>query len=85
MDPQLHGYDLRRMVPALDVPIYFFVGRVDTTFGVSIQQEYEQQLRDSDGKHFVLFAESTHWPHLEQPADFLAEMRKVREQTWTPR
>lgn len=85
LDPQLHGYDMRRMVPTLQVPIYFFVGRVDTTFGVSIQQEYARRLRDPAGKHFVLFAESTHWPHIEQPEDFLAEMRKVRADTWRPR
>ncbi len=85
LDPQLHAYDLRRLVPALGVPIYFFVGRVDTTFGVSLQQEYARQLRDPAGKHFVLFAKSTHWPHLEQPADFLAEMLKVKAQTWRAR
>ena len=85
LDPQLHGYDLRRMAPSLDVPVYFFVGREDTTFGVSVQQEYFRLLHDPAGKHFLLFAKSTHWPHLEQPDDFLAEMQKVRAQTWRPR
>ena len=85
LDPQLHGYNLRRTVPSLDAPVYFFVGREDTTFGVSVQQEYFRQLRDRAGKRFVLFAKSTHWPHLEQPGDFLEEMRKVRAETWRPR
>ena len=85
LDPQLHSYDLRQMAPSLDAPVYFFVGREDTTFGVSIQQEYFRLLHDRAGKHFVLFAKSTHWPHLEQPGDFLAEMQKVRSQTWHPR
>ena len=84
LDPQLHGYDLRRMVPELDVPFYIFTGRDDTTFGVSIQQEYIRQIRAPAGKQLVLFSDSTHWPHLEQPADFLSEMLKVRARTWRP-
>ncbi len=80
--PQLHGIDLRQMVPRLDVPIYLFVGRGDATFGVTIQDEYLNKLIDPAGKHFVLFDGSTHWPHLEQPAEFLEAMRQVRAQTW---
>ena len=84
LDPQLHAYDLRRLVRRVDVPIYFFVGERDATFGLSIQQEYYRQLIAPRGKHFVLFPESTHWPHLEQPGAFLAAMRQVRAQTWKP-
>lgn len=80
--PQLHGFDLRRSVPRLGVPIYLFVGRQDATFGVTIQDEYLRGLRDPAGKHLVLFEDSTHWPHLEQPAEFLEAMRRVRAQTW---
>ena len=80
--PQLHGYDLRQAVPRLDVPVYLFVGRGDATFGVTIQDEYLDGLIDPAGKHFVLFDNSTHWPHLEQPAEFLTAMRRVRAQTW---
>ncbi len=81
LDPQLHGYDLRRLVPELDVPIYFFVGREDTTFGVTMQQEYFRALNDPRGKEFVLFRDSTHWPHLEQPAEFEVQMEHVRAHT----
>ena len=84
LDPQLHGYDLRRLVPSLAVPVYFFVGREDTTFGVSLQQEYFRRLADRRGKRFVLFRDSTHWPHLEQPVAFQAEMERVRAETWPP-
>ena len=83
LDPQLHGYDLRRLVPRIDVPIYFFVGEQDSTFGVSIQQEYYRRLIAPHGKHFMIFDESTHWPHLEQPGAFVSAMRQVRTQTWT--
>ena len=82
LDPQLHGYDLRLLVPALRVPIYFFVGREDTTFGVTLQQEYFRALVDPRGKQFILFRDSTHWPHLEQPAAFETQMERVRAQTW---
>ena len=84
LDPQLHGYDLRRLVPEVATPIYFFVGRDDATFGVTLQQEYFHSLIAPRGKRFVLFADSNHWPHLEQPANFLAEMREVRARTWKP-
>ncbi len=82
--PQLHGLDLRKTVPRLDVPVYFFVGRQDATFGVTIQDEYLRGLHDPAGRHFVLFDDSTHWPHLEQPAEFLTAMKRVRAQTWQP-
>ena len=81
LDPQLHPYDLRRQVPEIDVPVYFFVGRGDAEFGVTIQQEYFRKLLAPKGKHFVLFSDSTHWPHLEQPATFLTEMERVRRET----
>ena len=84
LDPQLHRYDLRRLVPEIGVPVYFFVGLEDATFGVSIQWEYFHQLRAPRGKHFVLFADSTHWPHLEQPDAFLRQMEAVRAQTFHP-
>lgn len=84
LNPQLHHLDLRRQVPEINVPIYFFTGINDSTFGVSIQEEYYRRLRAPHGKHFVLFKESTHWPHLEQPKDFLAEMRRMKEETFKP-
>ncbi len=82
LDPQLHGYDLRRLVPKLAVPVYFFVGREDTTFGVTLQEEYFRALVDPRGKQFVLFRDSTHWPHLEQPAAFEMQMERVRAETY---
>ena len=85
IDPQLHAYHVPRLVPEIDVPVYFFVGSQDSTFGVKIQRDYYQHLRAPRGKSFVLFHESTHWPHLEQPAAFVTEMRQVRAQTWHPR
>ena len=85
LDPQLHGYDLRRLVPRIDVPAYFFVGEEDAIFGVSLQREYFRRLVAPRGKHFVLFPGATHWPHLEQPAAFVEEMRRVRVQTWLGR
>lgn len=82
--PQLPAYDLRQSLPEIDTPVYFFVGREDTTFGVSLQYDYYRVLIAPHGKTFVLFQKSTHWPHLEQPAAFLEQMRRVRAQTWHP-
>ena len=84
LDPQLHGYDLRRLAPEIDAPVYFFVGRRDATFGLSVQREYFRALVAPRGKHFVLFEDSTHWPHLEQPEGFLAQMERVRAETFVP-
>ena len=85
LDPQLHRYHIARLVPQVDAPIYFFVGAQDATFGVKVQKDYYQHLLALHGKSFVLFNGSTHWPHLEQPASFVAEMRKVRAATWHPK
>ena len=84
LDPQLHRYDLRRLAPEIDAPVYFFVGDDDATFGVAVQREYFRALVAPRGKHFVLFPHATHWPHLEQPAVFLREMERVRAQTFRP-
>ena len=80
--PQLPAYDLRKSLPEIDTPVYFFVGREDATFGVSLQYDYSRVLTAPHGKTFVLFRKSTHWPHLEQPAAFLEQMRRVRAETW---
>ncbi len=85
LDPQLAAYHLRRQVPELDVPVYFFVGTGDVMFGVSIQEEYFRALVAPKGKHFLLFTNSTHWPHLEQPPEFLAAMQRVRAETYPAR
>lgn len=82
LDPQLHRYDLRRLAPEIDTPVYFFVGADDATFGVAVQREYFRALIAPRGKHFVLFDDATHWPHLEQPAAFLREMERMRAQTF---
>ena len=83
IDPKLHQCHLRQMVPGLGIPAFFFVGRNDSTFGIAIQEDYYRHLVAPRGKRFIVFEDSTHWPYLEQPDAFLAEMRKVRAATWS--
>lgn len=82
LNPQLYAHSLYREAPRLDVPVYLFAGRQDTEVGATVIARYHQRLRAPRGKQLVWFEISGHWPHLEEPGKFAAEMRRVRAETW---
>lgn len=81
LNPQLYAHSLYREAPQLDVPVYLFAGRQDTEVGATVIARYYARLRAPRGKQLVWFNISGHWPHLEEPGKFAAEMRRVREET----
>jgi pimeloyl-ACP methyl ester carboxylesterase len=64
---QLIRVDLRRAVPKLDIPVYFFAGRYDYTCVTALARDYFRSL-DAPMKGFYSFGHSAHSPLLEQPA-----------------
>jgi pimeloyl-ACP methyl ester carboxylesterase len=67
-------------VPVLGVPTYFFEGRRDFTVPSACAQEYFEQLR-APHKSLIWFEHSAHFPFLEEPERFAAELRRVAAET----
>jgi pimeloyl-ACP methyl ester carboxylesterase len=69
---------LERSIPRLEVPVHFFQGRHDNvTPGVCVARFYERLA--APDKRLVWFEDSAHFPFLEEPGRFHAEMLKVAQ------
>jgi pimeloyl-ACP methyl ester carboxylesterase len=75
MDYTGHG-ELVHEVSAVQVPVYFFLGRYDYNTPSELAAAYLQTL-SAPSKKLVWFEESAHFPFLEEPAKFAAEMNHV--------
>ena len=62
--------NLFHQAPAINVPVYFLLGRHDRIVSSEIAAEYYRILDANEGKHLVWFEASAHRPHLEEPAKF---------------
>jgi pimeloyl-ACP methyl ester carboxylesterase len=65
---QLIRIDLRKTVPALQIPVYFLEGKYDYTAATSLARNYFEQLQ-APVKGFYEFDNSAHSPLLEEPQD----------------
>jgi pimeloyl-ACP methyl ester carboxylesterase len=70
--------DLPQAVPALAMPVFFFLGRHDRTVAAEVSADYFDVLR-APSKELVWFEHSRHEPFLDEPAKLNAAMlEKVR-------
>jgi pimeloyl-ACP methyl ester carboxylesterase len=60
--------DLRKTVPALQIPVYFLEGKYDYTCATSLARDYFEQLQ-APVKGFYEFGTSAHSPLLEEPRE----------------
>lgn len=67
------AWDLRSALPEVDVPVAVFVGRYDFICGPRAAAEIWQ---DVPGAELVTFAESGHFPHLEEPNAFTIAVQR---------
>jgi pimeloyl-ACP methyl ester carboxylesterase len=58
--------DLRRTLPTLRIPVYFFEGRYDYTCVTALARDYHQRLK-APVKGYYEFDQSAHSPLLEEP------------------
>ena len=70
--PTLRDYDLRERLGEIDVPALVIVGRHDWITSVRQAEELAAGLKRSE---LVVFAESGHYPFIEEPERFLAVVR----------
>ena len=68
----LDGYDARKSVPELSVPVYFVHGKFDMATPLSLSREYFDKLKDTQGKNWVTFENSGHFAMYEEPEKFLS-------------
>lgn len=78
LEREIYTANLFQTVPRLDTPAWFFAGRHDTVLSQVVAEQYFRKLIDPQGKHFVWFENSNHWPQIEETAKYQREMRKVR-------
>lgn len=74
--PTVIGADLIADLTEFDVPVYLFQGVHDYQTVYSVAERYYAKLT-APRKGFFRFAESAHFPHLEQPEVFGSLLRQV--------
>lgn len=67
--------DLRKQVPKLDLPVYFFHGIYDYTCSYTLAKDYFEQLQ-APVKGFYTFEQSAHSPMFEEPEKTLRILRE---------
>lgn len=78
-----YDIDLLKQAPRLDVPVFFFLGRHDhtATASAAMAERYFNALDAPEGKRLVWFEHSGHWPQLEEPMRFQAEVIQAANET----
>ncbi len=76
MWPQIVLHNANERYPAVDVPVWFFLGRHDHHVSATLAEEYFERL-EAPTKEVVWFEESAHNPPYEEPARFNAEVIRV--------
>ena len=81
---EIRAADLRKLVPQLNVPTYFLMGRHDTVVSSEMLVRYFGELDAPRGKKIIWFDDADHAPHLEMPERYRAAMRDIRAETYVP-
>jgi pimeloyl-ACP methyl ester carboxylesterase len=68
--------NLRELVPALEMPVFFFLGRKDHWVPAEVSLPYYDGLT-APAKELVWFEESGHEPFVDEPAKFNAAMAEL--------
>jgi pimeloyl-ACP methyl ester carboxylesterase len=77
---QFQGLDLRENATRLEVPVYLVIGAQEARGRAALADEWFALL-DAPAKERVVFDDSGHRPHFDQPAEFAALMRRVVAET----
>jgi pimeloyl-ACP methyl ester carboxylesterase len=77
-------FDLRTIVPRIQVPIAFFQGRKDVGTFPELVARYAAGLDAPRGKSLVWFEESAHMPYYEEPVLFRSALLRALEVARAP-
>ena len=75
--PTLASYDASRSILALQVPVFFAQGRFDLNTPTSLAMNYFQLLNAPNGKKWVDFEKSAHFPMYDEPERFLDLLKEA--------
>jgi pimeloyl-ACP methyl ester carboxylesterase len=78
--PQIQDIDLRREVTRLEVPVYLVIGAHETRGRAVPANEWFAML-EAPTKEWIVFEHSGHRPSFEQPAEFVALLTRIVEET----
>ncbi len=67
--PEMNHLNLFQIVSKIQVPVHFIQGRLDAVAPASKGKEFYEHLEAPD-KSFILFENSAHLPHYEEPEKF---------------
>jgi pimeloyl-ACP methyl ester carboxylesterase len=76
MWPEISALNLVQAVPALQMPVFFFIGRHDHVVAAETSAAYFDALT-APSKRLVWFENSAHEPSVEEPAMFNATMAEL--------
>jgi pimeloyl-ACP methyl ester carboxylesterase len=79
MYQELLRTDLRLLVPKVEIPVCFFLGKYDVSAPSELAEQYMEQLR-APQKKIVWFAESAHVPQFEEPEQYLRAMIQTMQE-----
>jgi len=76
MWPEVSRLNLIELVPALQIPVFFFLGRKDHWVAPEVSVAYLDALT-APSKKLVWFEDSGHEPFVDEPAKFNAAMAEL--------
>lgn len=79
IEPFLSTYKAISVVPSLQVRTFFLQGRFDLATPTQLAKSYFDEVRAPQGKDWVLFEHSAHFPMYEEPAKFLEVLKRASE------
>jgi len=79
MWPEVMQVNIFKTVPAVDCPIYFFVGRFDYNAPGQLTEAYYQKLNAPAGKHLVWFEHSAHDIFYDEPQRLVQQVLAILE------
>ncbi|MFW5793532.1 MAG: alpha/beta fold hydrolase [Bacteroidota bacterium] len=71
----LKRFDLMKVAPQIDVPVYFLIGSNDIIVSNVLAEQYFNKLSAPAGKELIWFEKSAHRPFFEEPEKFLNIMK----------
>ena len=75
--PTIAKYNAAIAVPSLKVPVYFAQGQFDLNTPTSLASDYFQALTAPEGKKWILFEHSAHFPMYDEPEKFLELLKEA--------
>lgn len=70
--------ELRDHVVEIEIPVFFVMGAADMVTPTSLARDYFEELAPAQGD-FIVVEDAAHFPFYEQPDQFAAIMRRIRD------